>query len=85
MEQCTLKILNNCQNIKLDFYLKTFGGESFNLYLNSVYPFHVIQIRHQRHLTTAIFLYDFLGYLLIWQPSHQQGAQTPNLPSSLTL
>ncbi len=39
MEQHTLKIINNHWNIKIFFYLETFGGQSFNPYLNAVYFF----------------------------------------------
>jgi len=37
MEECDLKILNKCWNIKISFYLETSGGQTFNLYLNAVY------------------------------------------------
>jgi hypothetical protein len=37
MEHHALKIINKCRNIKISFYLETFGGQSFNLYLNAVF------------------------------------------------
>ncbi len=36
MEQRTLKIVNNCLNTNIYSYLETFGGQSYNLYLNVV-------------------------------------------------
>jgi hypothetical protein len=40
MEQCTLKIVNNCLNTNIYSYLETSGGQSFNLYLNGVHFFN---------------------------------------------
>ncbi len=37
MEQCSLKNVNNCQNIKIFFYLETPGGQNSDLYLNIVH------------------------------------------------
>jgi hypothetical protein len=34
MGQHALKLMNNCWNIKISYYLETSGGQSFNLYLN---------------------------------------------------
>jgi hypothetical protein len=34
MEQCALKIVNNCFNTNIYSYLETSGGQSSNLYLN---------------------------------------------------
>ncbi len=39
MEQRTLKIVNNCLNANIYSYLETYGGQSFNLYLNVVHFF----------------------------------------------
>jgi hypothetical protein len=40
MEQATSKNLNNCWNTNISFYIKTSGGQSYNLYLNVVHFFH---------------------------------------------
>ncbi len=40
MEQRPLKNVNNCLNTNIYFYLETFGGKSYNLYLNAVHFFN---------------------------------------------
>jgi len=40
MEQSTLKNVNNCLNANTYFYIDTFGGQSYNFYLNVVYFFN---------------------------------------------
>ncbi len=40
MEQQGLKIANNCLNTNIYPYLETFGGQSYNLYLNVVHFFN---------------------------------------------
>ena len=40
MEQCALKNVNNCLNTDIYSYLETYGGRSFNLYLNVVHFFN---------------------------------------------
>ncbi len=39
MEQRTFQNVNNCLNTNIYSYLETFGGQSFNLYLNFVHFF----------------------------------------------
>jgi len=40
MEQHTLKNVNNCLNTNIYSYLETYGGKSYNLYLNVVHIFN---------------------------------------------
>jgi hypothetical protein len=37
MEQCALKIVNNCLNTNFYSYLETSDGQSYDLYLNVVH------------------------------------------------
>ncbi len=39
MEQHTLKIVNNCLNTNIYYYLETSGGQSNNIYVNVVHFF----------------------------------------------
>jgi hypothetical protein len=40
MEQCILKIVNNCFNANIYSFLETSGGQSYNPYLNVVHFFN---------------------------------------------
>jgi len=40
MEQHAYKNVNSCWNTKITFYLDTYGGENFILYLNVVHFFN---------------------------------------------
>ena len=41
MEQPTFKNVNNCLNTNIYTYLETFGGQSYNPYLNVVHFFNI--------------------------------------------
>jgi hypothetical protein len=66
MEHHALKIINKCRNIKISFYLETFGGQSFNLYLNAVLFFSTPDyIRHLWQFKTIIFLHRYLMHSIL--------------------
>ncbi len=44
MEQHALKNVNICLNTNIYSYLETFGGQSYNLYLNAVHFFNTSAI-----------------------------------------
>jgi hypothetical protein len=41
MEQCSFKNVNHCLNTNIYSYSETFGGQSYNLYLNVVHFFNI--------------------------------------------
>jgi hypothetical protein len=57
MEQHALKNVNNCLNTNIHSYLDTSGGQSSNLYLNTVHFLTPWLIIHQWQLKTVVFLH----------------------------
>ena len=57
MEQRTLENVNNYQNTSINSYLKTSGGQSYNLYLNVVHRLTTVLIKHMWQLKTVVFLH----------------------------
>jgi hypothetical protein len=60
MEEHALKDVNNCLNTNIYSYLKTSGGQSFNLYLNAIHFSTPVLIRHLWQLKTTVFLHRCL-------------------------
>ncbi len=57
MEQHALKIVNNCLNTNIYYYLETSGGQNSNLYLYVVHYLTPVLIKHLWQLKTAVFLH----------------------------
>jgi len=57
MEHHALKIVNNCLNTNIYYYLETSGGQSSNLYLYVVHFLTPVLIKHLWQLKTAVFLH----------------------------
>ncbi len=58
MEQRTLKNVNNYLNTNIYTYLETFGGQSYNLYLNVVHFSTPEIFRHLWQLKNVAFLHQ---------------------------
>jgi hypothetical protein len=46
MEQYTFKIVNNCMNTKIYYYLETSGGQISDAYLNALHFFNT-RVNHK--------------------------------------
>ncbi len=57
MEQRAIKNVNNYLKAYIYSYLKTCGGQSFNLYLSAVHFLTPVLIKHLWQLKTIVFLH----------------------------
>jgi hypothetical protein len=62
IEQHALKSVNNYLNTNIYSYLETSGGQSSNLYLDTVPFSRPVLIRHLWQLQTVVFLLWFLVF-----------------------
>jgi hypothetical protein len=66
LEQGTLKIVINCWNIKIIFYLEASGVQSFSQFLDVVYFLYTISYYTSVAAKSVLFLHSHLMCLLVF-------------------